>query len=151
MIVYLPFDVAYGYDALAILAIKRRSATTPEAARSVDADIRLKDEALRDAVGVAKHDAILMSAEYRAMLIVNQWLFTSFDWLHTAGLTAPAEQVKAHALEQDRVNGVDRPAAKRALQARWFAGAELTEQKLGYGTLAAVLAASTAAAEEREP
>jgi len=129
MIVHIPFDAAYGYDALAILVVKQRSG----ASDTILDSIQLMDEALSRQVGAAKHDHILISREYKRMLEVNQWLFTSFDWLHTEGLRAPAEQVKAHAIEQDRVNGVDRAAAKRALQERWFPGEALTEQKVGYG------------------
>lgn len=141
------YDMAYHYDALSILVVKLRRGADPTV---VNASIARFDATFRAVVGAAKHDAILMSPEYARMIEVNTWLFDSFEWLHTVGFTAPAEQVKAHALKQDMANGIDRPAAKRALQARWF-GAPLTEQKVGYGTLTGVLDASTAASEERAP
>lgn len=123
------YDICFHYDALSILVAKRRSGAAP----SIQISIDRFNTVLKAQVGAAKHGAILSSPEYAEMLRVNTWLFRSFDWLHTDGLTAPAEQVKAHAIEQDRVNGVDRPAAKRALQERWFPGEDMREQKVGYG------------------
>lgn len=145
MIVSLPFDVAYGYDALSILVVKQRSGATDAILDS----IRRMDEALSTQVGAAKHDTILCSREYARMIEVNQKLFEAFDWLHTKAMEPEASPltIAMQAIVTDRMNGVDRPAAKRALQERWFPGEPLTEQKIGYGTLESVLSESTACAE----
>lgn len=143
MIAYLPFDIAFGYDALSILVVKQRSGATDAIMDSIE----LMDEALSRQVGAAKHDAILCSREYARMIEVNQQLFNAFEWLHTKAPHAESLLVASQAMQTDRMNGVDRPAAKRALQERWFAGEPITEQKIGYGTLEGVLTASTARAE----
>ena len=127
MIALLPFDIAYGYDALAILEVKRSKGSNT----SVQESFERFHNILRGQVGESKHALILCSPEYRRLVEVNERLFDAFDWLHTAGVTAPAEEVKRQAIETDRINGVDRPATKRALQEKWF-GASLTEVKLGY-------------------
>jgi len=139
------YDIAYHYDALSILVVKARSG----AALGIACAIERFDKVLRAEVGAAKHDAILTSPEYRRMIEVNQKLFNAFDWLHSKGLTEAPAVVAAQAIETDRINGIERPAAKRALQERWFGGIPMTEQKIGYGTLQTVLEDSTARAEER--
>lgn len=123
------YDIAYHYDALSILVVKRRAGAAP----SIQQSINRFNIVLGNQVGLAKHGAILSSPEYAAMIDINQRLFSAFDWLHGEGLTATPLEVKARAIETDRMNGVDRPAAKRALQERWFPGESMMEQKIGYG------------------
>lgn len=125
----LLYDLAYHYDALSILYVK--NGVKPS--QTLLTSIARFEMALHHWVGREKHDQIMGSPEYKALFQVNQKLFNAFDWLHGAGLTADAEEVKAQAIETDRINGVDRPAAKRALQERWFPDQALMEVKVGYG------------------
>lgn len=132
MIVLYPQDVAKGYDDLSILEVKTRAAKSGTA--QMTALLAAYERAytmLAGQVGVERHGYIKRSEHYARLVELNQRLFDAFEWLHTVGLTAPADEVKAQAIETDRINGVDRPAAKRALQEHWF-GAPLTEVKLGY-------------------
>lgn len=131
MILLYPQDAAKCYDDLSILAVKARK---PRPDRTVEEAIERVSVILVSQLGADKHADICRSPEYQRLIDLNQWLFDEFEWLHTEGTTADPEVVKARAIETDRVNGVDRPAAKRALQQRWF-GAALTEVKLGYGGL----------------
>ena len=133
MIVLYPFDVAYCYDALSILDVKARSGRAVEhQIMAVLETYSRADSILRGQVGFERHDQVKTSEEYDRLVFLNQRLFDEFDWLHTEGPTADAEEVKARAIETDRINGVERPAAKRALQERWF-GTVPTEVKIGYG------------------
>lgn len=122
------YDIAYHYDAMSILEVKY----CQNESKTVAASLARFDDVLRENVGAGKHILILGSDEYARMLEVNRWLFKAFDWLHTEGLKADPREVARRAIETDRVNGVDRPAAKRALQERWFPEQPLTEQKMGY-------------------
>ena len=133
MIILYPFDAAYCYDALSILDVKVRSgrATEHQIAAVLETYSRA-DAILRGQVGFERHYRIKQSEEYDRLVFLNQRLFDEFDWLHTRGVTAPAEEVKMRAIETDRINGVERPAAKRALQERWFRTVP-TEVKIGYG------------------
>jgi hypothetical protein len=125
----LLYDLAYHYDALSILYVKLEAGSSP----TVSTSIARFETALSHWVGQEKHNQIMVSPEYKRMVEVNHQLFNAFEWLHGVGLTASAEEVKAQAIETDRINGVDRPAAKRALQERWFPDQKLMEVKVGYG------------------
>lgn len=132
MIILYPQDVAKGYDDLSILEVKRRAAPLGSSQMSTLLEAYARADAiLSGQVGMQRHGLIKASDHYARLVELNQQLFDAFEWLHTAGLTAPAEEVKRQAIETDRINGVDRPAAKRALQEHWF-GTALTEVKLGY-------------------
>lgn len=131
--ILFPCDVAYGYDALSILIVKTEAVLIGSQRYDELSESYYRASAiLCGQVGETLHERVLASPEYQAMIAINQRLFREFDWLHTEGPNADAETVKTRAIETDRINGVDRPAAKRALQERWF-GTVPNEVKIGYG------------------
>lgn len=118
----ITIDEAFAYDLLAIASIK--AVRNPTNAAANDQVNRLSDEVSKQ-VGSAKHYHVLGSREYAALRKVNDEIYVRVDVAKARG-----EQVGDHRYVDDRV--YQRWLCKQALQARWFAGEGLAEQKFGY-------------------
>lgn len=122
MTFYMPRSAALVYDDIAIAVIKVRHNPDNDAAKAVLMEL---DSLVQQQAGALLHEQVCASPEYQALLQVNDDIYVRNDLIKTR---VPTGEDMAYT---DGKVG-DRWRAKRALQAKWFPAAALTEQKFGY-------------------
>lgn len=120
--IYLSLSEAFAYDLLAGAVVKVRH--NPDNAEA-KGNLMVLDEEIQRQVGALFHEQVCASEEYRALLQILDDIYVRNDLIKTRPPTGDDM-----AYTDGKVG--DRWHAKRALQAKWFPGAALTEQKFGY-------------------